>query len=128
MSTKTYIKAILGIFTLTLAIALAVLISDRLSTEALAVLAGAVCGVGAAIPTSLLIIAATQRTRQTETTPAPQQPQYTSPIVMMPPPMQIQPAAPAPPATWRDTPIRRHFTVVGGEMGQMGETERIEQK
>ena len=120
MSTKTYIKAILGIFTFTLAIALAVLIGDRLSIEAMAVLAGAVCGVGAAIPTSLLIIAVTQqRARQyTKTTPAPQQPQYTPPIVMMTPPVQIQPATPTPPpAIWEDTPIQRRFHVVG-EMGE----------
>ena len=126
MSIKTYIKIILGLFTATFAITLAVLIGDRLSTEAMAVLAGAVCGVSAAIPTSLLIIAVTQRlsaqagVRQTETTQAPQT-QYTPPIVMMTPPMQIQQPPPGPPpATWGDAPRQRHFTVVGA----MGEEEK----
>lgn len=122
MSTKTYIKAILGLIAALFAITLAVLIGDRLSTEAMAVLAGVVCGVGAAIPTSLLIIAVTRRVHQSEPTPAPQ-PQFTQPTVMMIPPMQIQQPAPAPPpATWGDAPIQRHFTVVG-EMEEMGKEE-----
>ena len=113
MTKSTYLK-ILGLITAAaFATTLAVLIGNRLSTEAMAVLAGAVCGVGAAIPTSLLIIAVTQRVRQAEPTPAPR-PQFTQPTVMMIPPMQIQqpPVAP-PPATWGDAPIARHFTVVG---------------
>lgn len=117
----TYLKVIGGITAAAFAITLAVLIGDRLSTEATAVLAGAVCGVGAAIPTSLLIIAVTLRTRQhTETTQAPQQ-QYTPPVIMVTPPQIQQPAptpAPTPPpATWGDAPLARHFTVVG-EMGE----------
>ena len=117
MSTRTYIKTILGITAAAFAITLAVLIGDRLSTEAMAVLAGAMCGVGAAIPTSLLILAVTQRVRRSEPTPEPQ-PQFTPPIVMMTPPMQIQQPTPAPqPAIWEDAPIQRHFHVVG-EMGE----------
>lgn len=113
MTKSTYLKAIGCIATAAFGITLALLVGDRLSTEAMAVLAGAVCGVGAAIPTSLLIIAVTQRVRQTETTPAPR-PQFTQPTMMMIPPMQIQQPTPAPPpATWGDAPIQRHFTVVG---------------
>lgn len=40
---------------------LAVLLGNRLNDEALAVLTGAVCGVGAAIPTSLLVVAVSRR-------------------------------------------------------------------
>lgn len=40
-----------------LLVTLAVTLGSRLGDQALAVLAGAVCGVGAAIPTSLLIVA-----------------------------------------------------------------------
>jgi hypothetical protein len=36
-------------------------VGNRLSSEALGVLAGAVCGVGAAIPTSLIVVAVTRR-------------------------------------------------------------------
>jgi hypothetical protein len=116
MTKSIYLKILGGIAAAAFTITSAVLIGNRLSTEAMAVLAGAVCGVGAAIPTSLLIIAVTQRrAHQAETTPAPR-PQFTPPIVMMTPPVQIQPATPTPPpATWEDAPIQRHFTVVGGE-------------
>ena len=116
MTKLTYLKAAGLIAATAFAITLAVLIGDRLSTEAMAVLAGAVCGVGAAIPTSLLILTVTQRARrQAEPTPAPR-PQFTP--VMMVPPMQIQQPTPAPPpATWENAPIQRHFHVVG-EMGQ----------
>ena len=113
----TYLKTLSFFTAAVFAITLAVLIGDRLSTEAMGVLAGAVCGVGAAIPTSLLIIAVTQRVRHSQPTPEPQ-PRFTQPTVMMIPPMQIQPPAPTPPpATWGDAPIQRHFHVVG-EMGE----------
>ena len=115
MTKSTYLKIIGCTATAAFAVTLAVLIGDRLSTEAMAVLAGAICGVGAAIPTSLLILAVTQRVRQSETTQAPQ-PQVTPPVVFTVPPMQFQPPAPTPPpAIWKE-PIQRHFTVVG-EMG-----------
>ena len=42
-------------------ITLAVIVGTRMSTEAMAVLIGVVCGVAAGIPTSLLIVAATNR-------------------------------------------------------------------
>ena len=118
MTKSTYLKAAGLTAIAAFAITLAILIGDRLSTEAMAVLAGAACGVGAAIPTSLLIIAVSQRVRHTKTTQAPQ-PQYTPPIVMMTPPMQVQQPRPAPPpASWETAPIQRHFTVVGEEMGE----------
>lgn len=117
MTKKTYLKIILADGFALFSITSAILIADRLSTEAMAVLAGAVCGVGAAIPTSLLIIAVTRRSSQPDPTPVPR-PQYTQPTVMMIPPMQIQPPTPAPPpATWETAPIQRRFTVVG-EMGE----------
>ena len=74
MTKSTYLKAIGLTIAAAFAITLAVLIGNRLSTEAMAVLAGAVCGVAAALPTSLLIIAVTQRARHTQSAP---QPQYT---------------------------------------------------
>jgi len=123
MTKSTYLKIIGAIIAITFAITLAMLIGDRLSTEAMAVLAGAVCGVSAAIPTSLLIIAVTQRARQSEPTPAPR-PQFTQPVVFALP--QAQPPTPTPPpATWGQTPLGRHFTVVGdlSAQAEMGEEE-----
>jgi hypothetical protein len=46
------------------AVTLALVVGNRLSDEALGVLAGAVCGVGAAIPTSLIVVAVTLRNAQ----------------------------------------------------------------
>ena len=121
MTKKTYLKTVLAVGFALFSITSAILIADRLSTEAMAVLAGAVCGVGAAIPTSLLIIAVTRRTHQAETTPEPP-PRFTQPVVFTVPPMQIpQPLTPAPPpATWETAPRRRHFTVVGDLPAQAG--------
>ena len=126
MTKKTYLKTVLAVGFALFSITSAILVADRLSTEAMAVLAGAMCGVGAAIPTSLLllllllliIVAVTRRTHQAETTPEPP-PRFTQPVVFTVPPMQIQqPLTPAPPpATWETAPRRRHFTVVG-EMGE----------
>lgn len=119
MTKATYLKTAGLIATAAFAITLAVLIGDRLSTEAMAVLAGAVCGVSAAIPTSLLIITVSQRTHQ----PQPPQPHFTQPVVFTVPPMPIQPPTPTPtPATWGEIPIKRHFTTIG-EMADMPETE-----
>jgi len=55
------LKVFVGLVVIAFSVALAAIVGNRLSDEALAVLAGAVCGVGAAIPTSLLIIAVSRR-------------------------------------------------------------------
>jgi len=55
------VKIFAGLVAMAFAVTLAVIVGSRLSDEALAVLAGAVCGVGAAIPTSLLIVAVSRR-------------------------------------------------------------------
>lgn len=101
----------------TFAITLTILIGERLTDEAIAALAGAVCGVGAAIPASLLIFAITQRRHDaTNRTLTPPQPRMTQPQVMMIPPMMIPPQSqPSPPATWETASVTRHFTIVGGE-------------
>ncbi len=118
MTKKTYLKTVLAVGFALFSITSAILVADRLSTEAMAVLAGAMCGVGAAIPTSLLlllllliiiIVAVTRRTHQAETTPEPP-PRFTQPVVFTVPPMQIQPPTPAPPpATWETVPRRRFY-------------------
>ena len=55
------VRIFAGLVMMAFAVTLAVVVGRRLSDEALAVLAGAVCGVGAAIPTSLLIVAVSRR-------------------------------------------------------------------
>jgi hypothetical protein len=60
------LRAFLGVVTVAFAVTLALVVGNRLSSEALGVLAGAVCGVGAAIPTSLIVVAVTRRRDQDE--------------------------------------------------------------
>ena len=117
-------KVALGLVALAFSVTLAVIVGNRLSDEALAVLAGAVCGVGAAIPTSLLILAIARRKDKPVTDwDSPQQSQmyaqrqgaYPPVIVVAPPNVQQQPY------NWNGgyppslaPPAQRQFTVVGG--------------
>ena len=55
------LKTFGAVVTVAFAVTLAVMVGNRLSEEALGVLAGAVCGVGAAIPTSLIVVAVSRR-------------------------------------------------------------------
>jgi len=108
------LKVFVGLVTLAFAVALAVVIGNRLSDEALAVLAGAACGVGAAIPTSLLIVAVSRkRDEQREPLPAPQG-TYPPVVVVAPSGGQQLPHGwnALPPSL--SAPMQRNFTVVGG--------------
>jgi hypothetical protein len=106
-----------GVTVVAFAITLAVVIGNRLSDEALAVLAGAVCGVGAAIPTSLLIVAVTRRQdagRRQPTMYQQSSPPYPPVVVVTPQNGQRWPGdwSNQPPAL--EPPTQRHFVVVGG--------------
>ena len=97
-------------------VTLAVVIGQRMSTDAMAVVIGVVFGVAASIPTSLLVVAAT-RGRRDESRyssaaarsmgPDPRPPAAAPQIYVVSPPMQHPSQAPAP---W-------HFT--GGMMPQL---------
>ena len=109
------IKILAGLVAMAFAVTLAVMVGSRLSDEALAVLAGAVCGVGAAIPTSLLIVAVSRRRDERRMqSPAPQQGPYPPVVVVAPPGVQQRPNEwnVLPPSL--AAPMQRHFTVVGG--------------
>ena len=112
------LKIFAGLAAMAFAVTLAVVIGNRLSDEALAVLAGAVCGVGAAIPTSLLIVAVSRRRDDARAQPMMYQPQPQSsypPVVVVAPSGGQQGANmwnALPPSF--NVPTRRHFTVVGG--------------
>jgi hypothetical protein len=102
---------------------LALVVGNRLSDEALGVLAGAVCGVGAAIPTSLIVVAVTRRRESSE----PRRTSYQSPDAW-PRPNPYPPVVVVAPPTgqqrshqnWNalppslSAPMERNFTVVGG--------------
>jgi hypothetical protein len=95
-------------------ITLAFLTVSRLSDEAIGVLAGAVIGVGAAIPTSLLIVSVSRRQEQRHY-PVQQQPAGSYPPVVVVAPPGAQTAWPGlgPDLLQRRQP--RRFTVVGGD-------------
>ncbi|MBN1956235.1 MAG: hypothetical protein JW900_14480 [Anaerolineae bacterium] len=98
-------------------------IAQRLSDEAIAVVAGAACGVGASIPTSLLIVWVAQR-RQERAAPQ-QQAQGTYPpvvVVQQPPPPNSYPPRQADYLGPYLPASQREFNVVGGDLeGPRGE-------
>lgn len=110
------LKVFAGIVMVAFAVTLAIIVGNRLSDEALAVLAGAVCGVGAAIPTSLLIVAVSRRRDEERVQPPAPYPQgaYPPVVVVAPPGGQQRPNAwnTLPPSL--TAPMQRNFTVVGG--------------
>lgn len=108
------LKIFAGLVVMAFAVTLAVIVGSRLSDEALAVLAGAVCGVGAAIPTSLLIVAISRRRDDRQVQPSMSPGPYPPVVVVAPPGGQQRPYGweGLPPSL--AAPMQRHFTVVGG--------------
>jgi len=115
---KTFAALVALAFTVTTVF----VVSTRLSQEALAVLAGALCGVAAAIPTSLLILAVS-RWRDRDHTQQ-QQPTYQPPATGLSIPFYPYPSQPPP--TPPPTTVLQHqaqprtFTVIGGEGEEEG--------
>lgn len=108
-------KIFAGLVVMAFAVTLAVIVGNRLSDEALAVLAGAVCGVGAAIPTSLLVVAVSRRRDEERVRPSTQQQGVYPPVVVVAPSggqQRLGAWSAFPPSL--TTPMERNFTVVGG--------------
>ena len=99
MDTLTkHIYTFVSVIGVALAVTLAVVIGRRLSDEAISILAGAVCGVGASIPTSLLVVWVT-RWWQREQRPGQPLPGVYSPPVVVQLPFQsdyLLPSVPPP--------------------------------
>ena len=93
------------------AVTLAVIIGQRMSTEAMAVVVGVACGVVASIPTSLLILAVSNRRGEREV----RQRRDYPPVVIVNPgnnqPRYLQPPFPTPPMQAQE----RQFRVIGDE-------------
>ncbi len=117
------LKLFAGLAAMAFAVTLALIVGKRLSDEALSVLAGAVCGVGAAIPTSLIVVAVSRRQeeprRRERQHPMPQQGSYPPVVVVTPQSGQQWPN------NWNSlppslaAPMERNFTVVGGSLADM---------
>ncbi len=114
------IRQALVVAGLVFAITLAVVVGKKMSAEAMAVVVGIVCGVAAAIPTSvLLLVAFTRRDRQQRDQMEARPQQYGSPPVVV-----IQGGAPQAlpgpqagywPAADPGPAVNRQFHVVGGD-------------
>lgn len=98
------------------AVAAGAVVAQRLSDEAMAVLAGTVCGVAASIPTSLLIVWVTRRRQEERANVSPAG--VYPPVVVVQPPAQSNLPGGQP---WQylgpyTAPAQREFNVVGGTM------------
>lgn len=114
------IKHVLMLVGLVFAITLAIVVGKKMSAEAMAVVVGIVCGVAAAIPTSvLLLVVITRRDRQQSADIDARSRQYSSPPVVV-----IQGGAPQAlpgpqagywPSAQPGPAMNREFHVVGGD-------------
>lgn len=108
-------KKLVALILIAFAVTLAVVIGNRMSTDAMAVVIGIVCGVGASIPTSLLIMAVTSRREAKEERGQAAFP----PVVIVNPGHQVgqwpnyYPPPTLPPALSQSGP--RQFRVIGQE-------------
>ncbi|HDQ72909.1 MAG TPA: hypothetical protein ENN19_12555 [Chloroflexi bacterium] len=110
------LKIFSGLVVIAFVVTLAWVVGNRLSNEALSVLAGAACGVGAAIPTSLLIVAVSRRREEPRTSASAVQGAY-PPLIVVTPPGNGSLAGHAPYTSMgasMASPVERQFTVVGG--------------
>jgi hypothetical protein len=126
-------RRLLGISLVAGVVTLAIIIGQRMSTDAMAVMVGVVFGVAASIPTSLLIALAARGSRRPE--PAYRrddyQPSPPAPQIYVVNPSQLsaghpgsaQPALPQPPAGYYMTEPVRRYKVVGEDEYWLDETE-----
>ena len=123
-------KTILLIVLLAFAVSLAVVVGQRLSSEAMAVIIGVLAGVAASIPTSLIVVWVALRVRGGQAEVVVERPAPEPKIVVMAPPAAAPAGAYAPqigagyfpltdarlapqmPLTRQ--PFGRQFTVIGG--------------
>ena len=106
---------ILGLGVVAFAITLAVYVGSHLSNEAMSMLTGAACGVGAVLPAAIVAGLALLRRREREDVArTPPQSVYPPVIVVTPPAMNATPSnspyASPPPMT-----LPRQFTVIGDD-------------
>ena len=120
------IRTIVYLCLLTFVVTLAILIGWQLSNQAMAVMIGVMAGVAASIPTSLIVVWASLRSRQEP--PASARPAAEPQVIIIQPSeaspgptddersLTALPAYAAPQATGFGGPaVPRQFTIIGGE-------------
>jgi hypothetical protein len=112
-------RGLIGLGLLAFFVGLGVVVGQRMSSEAMAVVVGVVCGVSAGIPTSVLLLVvmrAQQRRSGSDQPPQAPAPQYPPVIVVGAVPQQARQDSNTVDSTWRavDAP-RRKFRVIGEE-------------
>ncbi|MBU0492993.1 MAG: hypothetical protein KKA73_09455 [Chloroflexi bacterium] len=122
-------KAVLAVLAVLFVVALAVVIGQRLSTEAMAVTVGVVCGVAASIPVSLGLLMALGTGRLPGLRPAgPAEPVHRPvlPAVVVVTPGATQPTWPGlNQGAWNPWPMRqpldqdRSFRIIGEDEGRL---------
>jgi len=110
---KKRIWTFTGILVASFGVTFALLVASRLSDDAIAVLAGSVCGVSAAIPTSLIIVVITRRFEH-NSAPGPRYQKEPYPPVVVVNPTGTQRLSMPQPELWQQ-PVPRQFTIVGDE-------------
>jgi hypothetical protein len=110
---------LVGICAISFSITLAMIVGNHLSNDALAVLSGIACGVGAAIPTGLLVVWIARRNEhhnQNVRSGGQYQTGQYPPVIVVNPGAQNQPQLPPPQVggwtTQAERPARE-FTIVG---------------
>jgi hypothetical protein len=117
MAEQTYsLRRSLAWGTIAFGVALAVVVGIRLEQAALTVVVGVACGVGASIPTSLLVVALLQK--RTDKNQRQQQANQTPQVVVLAP--QAIPQMRGSGASWPQeyalpVPTQRQFSVIGEE-------------
>jgi len=110
-------KKLVAVSAVAFSVALAVVVGNRMSAEAMAVVIGVVCGVAASIPTSALMLAMARRSRPAydEGRAADSRPPV---VVVAPGPVASSPApAAAPWPAYAAPPLKapREYHIVGDE-------------
>ena len=107
-----------GLGVIAFAVTLAVYIGGRLSDEAMSVLIGAACGVGAMLPAVLIAVLTLPCRRERDESSAarasPSQPMY-PPVIVVAPPATNTPPAHLPYPAMPPSPAPRQFTVIGDD-------------
>jgi len=112
------VTAILGLGVIAFAVTLGVYIGTHLSNEAMAVLMGAACGVGALAPALLIAMLSLLRRRERDEMNSVRnlpQPSMYPPVIVVSPPAVNSPQSNLPYITTPPAAVPRQFTVIGDD-------------